>query len=370
MLKLEGKLRDDVIQLSREIHSDPELAYEEFRAVERIRKLLEAYGHKVEVGFGGVSTAFRARFGPPGKAVAFLAEYDALAGVGHGCGHNLIALSNVGAFLLAASARDAALRCGIEVIGTPAEENGGGKIDLLNAGAFSDVSAALSSHPTASADWVVSATVLASVGKKVTYHGQSSHAGASPELGRNALNGVIRLFIGIDGWRQHLPADTRVHGIITDGGEAANVVPARAQAKFGIRAKELPLLEEMVETFTKIAEGAALQTGTTVEIDDYLRLYAPVKADWKLGDILTENLSTRGIEPKRGTLITGSTDLGNVSQVVPTDWIRFPVTEAPIAGHSPAMREASLTPYALTSGVLTAEALAACALAVATNSQA
>jgi len=360
-----SSLADELVQLSREIHADPELAYQERRAAARIASVIERHGVPVQMGIGGLETAFRARVGPSGPSIALLAEYDALAGVGHGCGHNLIAMTNVGAFLHAAAEKD--LGMAIELIGTPAEEDGGGKIDLLGAGVFDDVAFALSTHPAAQGSWGVSGTGLGIVGKRVIYRGAASHAGSSPERGRNALNGVIRLFVGIDAWRQHLPKDSRVHGIITHGGDAVNVIPARAEAKFGIRAKDLATLETMVATFTDVAQGAALETGTTVEITDYLPLYAPVAANTKLGDVLADELRRRGIDAERGVLVTASTDLGNVSQRVPTDWVRFPVSERPIAGHSDAMRDASASDLAHRNALLVVEALAAAACRVASD---
>ena len=366
MVKVDSDLRRELVTLSREIHADPELAYQEARAAGRIRDLLARRGHSVEMGIGGLATAFRARVGPDGPSVALLAEYDALKGVGHGCGHNLIAMTNVGAFLLAAT-DPTPLTVAIELIGTPAEEDGGGKIDLLNAGVFKDVVVALSSHPSAQCEWGVSATGLGIVGKRVIYRGQSSHAGSSPERGRNALNGLIRLFTGIDGWRQQLPTTSRVHGIIDFGGDAVNVVPALAEARFGLRAKDLAALQEMVATFTDVAQGAALQTGTTVEITEYLQTYAPVAANVALGDVVSGELRARGVEPLRGTLVTASTDLGNVSQKVPTDWVRFPVTTAPIAGHSDAMRDACITDLAHENAIIATEALGAAARRVATD---
>ncbi len=360
-----SRLAEDLVRLSREIHADPEIAYQERRAAARIAALLKTHGHEVQMGIGGLETAFRARVGPDGPSIALIAEYDALAGVGHGCGHNLIAMTNVGAFLHAASEKD--LGMAIELIGTPAEEDGGGKIDLLTAGVFDDVAFALSTHPAAQGNWGVSASGLGIVGKRVIYRGSASHAGSSPERGRNALNGVIRLFIGIDAWRQHLPTDSRVHGIITHGGDAVNVIPARAEAKFGLRAKDLATLDEMVAMFTEVAQGAALETGTTVEITDYLPLYAPVAANTALGDVVAAELRSRGVEADRGELVTASTDLGNISQKLPTDWVRFPVTPAPIAGHSDAMRDACVTDLAHRNALLVVEALAAAAHRLASD---
>ena len=354
---LSPQLTEQLLRLSREIHADPEIAYQERRAAARIAALLKTHGHDVQMGIGGLETAFRARVGPPGPSIALIAEYDALAGVGHGCGHNLIAMTNVGAFLHATTQKD--LGMAIELIGTPAEEDGGGKIDMLTAGVFDDVAFALSTHPAAQGNWGVSASGLGIVGKRVIYRGSASHAGSSPWLGRNALNGVIRLFIGIDAWRQHLPTDSRVHGIITHGGDAVNVIPARAEAKFGLRAKDLVTLDEMVAMFTDVAQGAALETDTTVEITDYLPLYAPVAANTALGDVVAEELRSRGVEADRGELVTASTDLGNISQKLPTDWVRFPVTPAPIAGHSDAMRDACVTDLAHRNALLVVEALAA-----------
>ena len=365
-MELPDDLRRDLLALSREIHADPELAYKEERAAARITALLERHGHTVERGIGGLATAFRARVGPAGKSVAFLAEYDALAGVGHGCGHNLIAMTNVGAFLLAAT-DPKRLTAPLELIGTPAEEDGGGKIDLINAGVFDTVGHVLSTHPAAQAVWVVSGTGLGIVGKRVIFRGRASHAGSSPEKGRNALNGIIRLFTGIDGWRQQLPSESRVHGIIDFGGDAVNVVPARAEGRFGLRAKDSETLEAMVAMFTDIAQGAALETGTTVEITDYLRLYLPVTANTTLGDVIAEELRSRGVEPERGSLVTASTDLGHVSQKVPTDWIRFPVTEHAIPGHSDEMRDACVSELAHRNAFVTTEALAAAARRVATD---
>src|SRR5512132_3222922 len=196
----EEALRTELVALSRAIHGTPELAYQERTAVKNIAALLASHGHKVEQKLGGVETAFRARVGPAGPAVALLAEYDALPEIGHACGHNLIAMSNVGAFLLAAE-RAKELKVGVELIGTPAEESGGGKIDLIDAGVFKESVAVLSSHPGGHT-WEFGRSSLGIVGRVVRFHGLASHAAYSPHKGRNALSAAIRLFLAVDGWRQ------------------------------------------------------------------------------------------------------------------------------------------------------------------------
>src|SRR2546423_1247287 len=365
MSRLTSLQAEALVSLSKDIHAHPELAYQERHALDAIAALLGREGHQVERGIGGLETAFRARIGPKGgKTVALLAEYDALPDVGHGCGHNLIAISNVGAFLAAASATT--LEVAVELLGTPAEENGGGKIDLIDAGAFDHVCAVLSSHPAAQGVWGVGGSCLGVVQKRVTYHGVASHAAASPERGRNALNAVIRLFIGIDGWRQHLDGSSRVHGIISDGGQAPNVIPSRAEAIIGLRAKEKKTLDEMVDRFVDIAEGAAMLTGTTVDITECLQ-YEPLRPNEVVGDALAEELARLGVSAPRGVLTTASTDLGNVSQRIPTDAVRFPVSQKPIARHSDAMREASVTDLAHRNALIAAEALGAAAVRIASD---
>jgi amidohydrolase len=358
-------LRDELIVLSRAIHGAPELAYQERQAVANIGALLRRHGHDVQTRLGGVETAFRARIGPDGPSVALLAEYDALPEIGHACGHNLIAMSNVGAFLLAAQ-RVKDLQVGIELIGTPAEESGGGKIDLIDAGVFAESVAVLSSHPGPD-EWEFGGASLGIVGKLVRFHGVASHAAFSPEAGRNALSAAIRLFLAVDGWRQHLPPDTRVHGIITKGGAASNIIPDLAECDWGLRAAKREVLDEMIETFRRMCEGAAMQTGTTVEIDDKMRLYEPVKPNAAIGDLLQTELLARGIAYVRGKLTLASTDFGNVSHVAPADYIGFPVSQTWIPGHSHRMRDASATDLAHTNAMITAEILATVAVRIATD---
>ncbi len=367
---MDAALKTDLIALSREIHGAPELAYKEFKAVAAIERLLKKYGHEVERPYGGLDTAFRSRIGPKtGPFVALLAEYDALPDVGHGCGHNLIAMSNVGAFLLAAQqATD--LKLGIELIGTPAEESGGGKLDLLDAGVFEGCVAVLSSHPGGNW-WGVGQTTLGIINQKIAFHGLASHAAVSPDKGKNALSAAITMFNGIDAWRQHLPSDARVHGIITNGGAAANIIPSYAEAVIGLRSPDVAFLREMVEHFNALCQSAAAMHRCTVEVTEEMRLYEPTTPDPALTAMLVKELQGLGATDVRaGNLVTASTDLGNVSQRYPTTAIGFPVSADSVPGHSIKMTEASVSEHAHAAGVTTAQAMGAVAAHLARRTKA
>ena len=238
--------RSELVEIALDIHAHPELNYEEQHAAELLSGTLEKHGFEVERGVGGVETAFTATLpgrGGDGPTVAILAEYDALPDIGHGCGHNLIAMAAIGAGLGLQANRES-LPGRIMVIGTPAEEGGGGKIRMLEGGVFDGVDAVLSSHPSSNRTVIPTdipmgeSWSLAMVGYRYIFHGKAAHAAAMPHEGINALNGVIHLFSGIDSLRQHLREDTRIHGVITDGGRAPNVVPEYAAANFMLRCRD------------------------------------------------------------------------------------------------------------------------------------
>ena len=361
------ELKADLIALSREIHANPELAYQEFKAVAAIERLLAKYGHPMERPYGGLETAFRSRIGPKtGPFVALLAEYDALPEIGHGCGHNLIAMSTVGAFLVAAE-QAKELQIGIELIGTPAEESGGGKLDLLDAGVFEGCVAVLSSHPGGNY-WAAGQRTLGITNLKVGFHGLASHAAVSPEKGRNALSAAIAMFVAIDAWRQHLPSDARVHGIITNGGAASNIIPSYAEAVIGLRSPDVTALREMITHFKQLCESAAAMHRCTVEITEEMRLYEPAKPDPALVELAVQALEAQGATAVRhGTLVTASTDLGNVSQRYPTVAFDFPVSDHDVPGHSIKMTEASVSDFAHNAALSTAFAIASTAQASATR---
>ena len=362
-------LQEELVETSLDIHAHPELNYEEHHAAMLLADSLESHGFQVERGVGGVETAFRGTIlggKADGPTVALLAEYDALPDIGHGCGHNLIAISNLGAGLGVRAAMES-LGGRLVVLGTPAEEGGGGKIRMLDAGVFDDVDVALSSHPASNLTAIPTeipmgeSWSLAMVGYRYAFHGKAAHAAAVPYEGINALNAVIHLFTGIDALRQHLKPDVRIHGVITDGGKAANVVPDFAAANFMLRSKDVEYLNEVVEKVSQVADGAARMTGASLEILPAHPMYENVRPSEALARSIKANALRVGMklnEPVAGGGSGASTDFGNVSQVVPSFALRFAVSETPVPGHSLAMTEAAKTDLAQASAIATAKALA------------
>jgi amidohydrolase len=369
--------REELIALSRDIHAHPELNYEEHHAHAITTDALERWGFRIERGVGGTPTAFRAIAGSGSPTVAFLAEYDALPEVGHGCGPNLIAISNVGAGIGASAVLDG-LGGTIQVIGTPAEEGGGGKLRLLEAGVFDAVDVAMSSHPGSHLTIVPEKLdgfggLLAMIGFRYAYHGKSAHAAVAPQEGINALNAVLRLFSGIDALRQHLRDDVRIHGVITDGGKAPNVVPDFAAANFMLRARDREYLREVVEKVKRVAEGAALETGARLELLRYYPaptpsgahgMYENFRPNLPLTLRARANAARAGLkvdEPPSGPRFGSggpSSDIGNVSQRVPTFNLGFAVATTPTPGHSAAMRDAAVTDLAHDNAIAVARTLA------------
>ena len=362
--------KQGLFDLSKDVHAHPELNYEEFYSSDALAGFLEKHDLSVERGIGGIETAFRAVI--PGGAgngptIAVLAEYDALPEIGHGCGHNLIAMVAMGAALgLQANAPD--LPGTVMVIGTPAEEGGGGKIRLLEAGVFEGVDATLSSHPFSNRTIIPAAAPkgeswsLAMVGYRYMYHGKAAHAAAYPEMGINALNAVIHLFTGIDALRQHLRDDVRIHGVITDGGTAPNVVPEFAAANFMLRSRDgRYLADEVVGKVRAVAEGAAAMTGSRLEVEEFYPFYENVQPNVTLAQAMAANTQALGLkldEPIPGRPGSGaSTDFGNVSQAMPGYELRYAVSETPVPSHTRQMQETAVTDLALNNALLVAKAL-------------
>ena len=362
--------REELFGIALDIHAHPELNYQEFHAAKLLSDTLEAHDFAVERGIGGVETAFRATLeggAGDGPTVAVLAEYDALPEIGHGCGHNLIAMAGLGAGL-GVQANIKNLPGRLVVIGTPAEEGGGGKIKLLDAGVFDGVDICLSSHPSSNRTVIPQdipldeSWSLAMVGFRYIYHGKAAHAAAAPEEGINALNSLIHLFTGIDALRQHLREDTRIHGIITDGGLAPNVVPEFAAGNFMLRCRDRNYLSDViVGKVLKIAEGAALISGATLEVEPYYPFYENVLPNGVLAENFRANAEAVGMRidaPTGGRRGSGaSTDFGNVSQVLPSLELRYAVSETPVPSHSRQMTETAITETALSSALNVAKVL-------------
>ena len=362
--------RQALFDLSKDVHAHPELNYQEYYSSNALAGFLEGHDFRVERGIGGVETAFKATIpggGGAGPTIAVLAEYDALPEIGHGCGHNLIAMAAMGAALgLQANAPN--LPGQVEIIGTPAEEGGGGKIRLLEAGVFDGVDATLSSHPFSNRTIIPAASPrgeswsLAMVGYRYMYHGRAAHAAAAPEAGINALNAVIHLFTGIDALRQHLRDDVRMHGVITDGGLAPNVVPEFAAANFMLRSRDGQYLSDVVVgKVLQVAEGAAAMTGARLEVEEFYPFYENVQPNVTLAQALASNAQALGIrldDPIPGRAGSGaSTDFGNVSQVMPAFELRYAVSEEPVASHTRDMCATAITDLALSNALQVAKAL-------------
>ncbi len=309
--------REEVLALSHAVNADPELAYAEQRAATRCAVLLEAGGLAVERGTYGLGTAFAARAGAGERHVVVCAEYDALPVVGHACGHNVIVAAAVGAGLvLAPLAADAGVR--VTVLGTPAEEVGGGKVDLLRAGAFEGVDAAVMMHPTPWDDYGPES--LAIEEWTVAYRGRASHASAAPERGVNALDGVVAGYQAVAMLRQHMRPWQQVHGIISHGGDAPNVVPERTEAMYYLRARTVADLEDLRARVRACLEGSAVATGTSVEIKEVGNPYLPLLPHAGLVATFTAACAALGrpfTADPAGSSFGGSTDFGDVSQAVP-----------------------------------------------------
>jgi amidohydrolase len=317
----------------RQIYDFAEIGGNEIQSSNYLTKMLESIGFKVTMPFGGWDTAFRAEYGSGHPKVAFLAEYDALPGYGpnkdqngHACGHNWIAANTFGACRVLAKLKDN-FDGTIVYMGCPAEENFGGKVDMVNNGGFEDIDAAMQIHITGGDKCDLGSQFLAIDSVEFTYHGVSSHAAGAPERGINALDACYLMFDGVNALRQHTTEDARIHGIISNGGLAPNVVPAYRQSKWYIRAADRKYLNELTEKVINCARGAALMTGATMEYRYFENSYDNMKPQqfmidafgdcMELAGVARENIDTTLTKP------SGSSDVGNVSWACPTVMAHF-----------------------------------------------
>lgn len=340
----EGQLiKERLSQISDYIYNNPELGNEEYKAVEALTTFLKEHDFKVEAPIAGMDTAFKATFdsGKPGMTIGYLCEYDALPKIGHGCGHNMIGVMSAGAGVALSKVLDE-IGGKVIVYGTPAEETNGGKVILAEAGVFDELDAAMIVHPDGETRASGSSSALYPI--RFIYKGKTAHAASCPEKGINALNSVIQLFNGIDALRQHVTSDVRMHGIITKGGVAANIVPDEAIADFYFRASTKERVTEVVEKVKKIAEGAALMTGATLEMERYELPYDDLNTNEILSEMFNNNLRELGItDIKEAKATGGSSDIGNVSHVAPTIHPYIGITDCPMVGHSIEMANATTT---------------------------
>ena len=338
-LKLKAKdgvdlQRQQLIQLSLNIHDNPELGFKEEKASAWLTGYLEDNEFHVERGIAGVATAFQATYGQGSPRIALLAEYDALPKIGHGCGHNIIAASAVGA---AVGSKPIIDRLGgnIVVLGTPGEEVFGGKIDMVQAGVFKEIDVAMIVHPGVRN--VVTMQALACTGVEAEFFGQPAHASAEPHKGVNALEAIILAFTSINSLRQHIKEEARIHGIITDGGEAPNIVPAHSAAEFYVRAPDNEYLDELKSKVSNCLIGASTASGARLEYhwDDIA--FDSMKNNETLAELFKQNLESLGrhVEAFNPEFGLGSTDMGNVSQVVPSIHPTIAIASPEVLIHTP-----------------------------------
>ncbi len=358
----------DLVALSRDLFDHPEIAWEEVRSARHVASSLADAGFDITERYCGLDTAFAARIGTGDLHIALCAEYDALPGLGHACGHNLISAITVGAATALAPLVDD-LGVTLSVIGTPAEEGGGGKIELLERDGFAGLHAAAMVHP-GPAD-VARAHPFAVSHSHIEYHGKSAHAAAYPQRGTNAADAFTIAQVAIGLLRQQLPSSVRVHGMMTRGGEAPNAIPERTEGRWYVRAETLAELAEIEPRVMRCFEAGALASGATLTVTPESKPYAEFRTD----ELLLACYEKRAIAAGRRfgsgpdtTMSRASTDMGNVSQVLPAIHPYIGIDSLPAVNHQPEFAAATVTPAAETAIAQGALALAGTIVDAATES--
>jgi amidohydrolase len=339
-----GASADELIATSRAIHALAETGFEEFESSRLLSGVIEQHGFRVDRGVSEMPTAFVARHGTTGPHVAFLCEYDALRGLGHACGHNLIATSSAGAGIaLARSLSNSGVDARVTIVGAPAEEGGGGKLPLCHDGLFDDCDAVLIFHPsdrTASVQYALACTHW-----EWTFRGKAAHAAGHPDHGINALDAFVHAYNGVSLWRQQLRDDARVHGFVVEGGTAPNIIPELTRGEYLTRARDGDYLRTMNTRFRAIFEAAAQATGCRLQLDEK-ETYLDLRSNAVLAERASVHLA--GVGLKEDPVIpwerTGSTDVGDVSYAAPTLHPEFAIADEGIGPHTHAFREAALSP--------------------------
>ena len=336
------KLHAKMCEINDYIYANPELGNEEFKSSSKLIAFLEEHNFTVEKGLLGIETSFRAIYDSkkPGATIGYLCEYDALPEIGHGCGHNMIGVMSSAAGIALSKVIDE-IGGKIIVYGTPAEETNGAKVVFAEEGIFDELDVAMLVHP--SDVNMKSGTTQALYPLEFRYKGKTAHAASCPQNGVNALNSVIQLFNGIDALRQHVTPDVRMHGIIVKGGVAANIVPDEAVAQFYFRAATKETLDDILAKVKRIAEGAALMTGATLEMERYEFPNDNLVTNENLSEAFNENLRALGITEIKPPKSSGSSDIGNVSHKVPTIHPYIQVSSCKAPGHTVELAEATVS---------------------------
>ena len=343
-----NEIKDELIGLSEFVYKNPEIGLKEYKSSKAHVELLKKYGFNVEENFLGFETAFKAIYvgEKPGPAIAYLAEYDALPSIGHGCGHNILGATSTGSGIILRKLIDE-IGGKVIVLGSPAEENFGVKVDMANMGVFEDIDVAMLSHPYSKHQ--LSGTTAEIVPLRFTFRGRTSHAAGSPEKGINALDGCLTLFNLVNALREHVKDSSRIHGVITEGGKAANIVPDLAIADFYVRTPVVGYMKELEAKVRNCAVAAALGTGTELEITNYESTYKGLVTNETMSKVYEKYLKEAGVENiTAGEVNHGSTDMGDVSQVCPTISTSFAIVAEgeELTGHTVEFGQATLTEVA------------------------
>lgn len=365
-MEIEG-IKKRLWEINDYIYNNPELGNEEFKAVEKLTSLLSEHSFKIQIGVANRITAFKAVYDSnlAGPTIAYICEYDALPGIGHGCGHDMIGTISIGA-AIALSKVIGQVGGKIEVYGTPAEESYGAKIEMAQQGIFDKVDVAMMMHPYGKT--CESGSSLAMEALQFDFTGKSSHASSSPEKGINALDAVILMFNGVNALRQHVTSDVRIHGIISEGGIAANIVPDKAVAKFYVRAMKKKYLKEVIQKVRNIANGAAIMTGASLKVSLYEPPFDDMNTNKNLSESFNKNLRELGITDINPPEIIGSLDMGNVSYIVPSIHPMLGIGNSKLNLHTKEMAEATITDKAHNALIIGAMALACTGYDVITDS--
>ena len=340
-------VKPELLEISRQMYEHPELGFQEVLASRLHTEFLERHGFAVTRNLCGFATGYRGDFksGKPGPHVAFLAEFDALPELGHGCGHNLVGACALGAGAALASVLEE-LGGSVTVYGAPAEETSGGKVNFVDAGEFAGVDLAVLCHP--GSYWSRSGASLALEPVQFEFFGKSSHAASAPEQGINALDAALVTMTAVNALREHVRSDARIHGIVADGGRAANIVPDYAKVQYYVRATKKGYLTQLVERVKNCGRAGALATGCEVKITRFETAYDNMLTNETLSDLFGAVLKEHyGIEQEPPRATFGSTDLGNVSLVCPAVQPMFDITgDRSVAAHTREMADCTQTPYA------------------------